>query len=251
MPTKKPLPVVVPDRVRRPPRSFASIDHRLRSSGRLAMLDPPEIGLYLFLVLAADKDGLSCWRLDRIEREMPCFRRQADRGLRRSAGRRHGQGEPSARPEPESAQVLCRPGLGTHAATKDFVARHGKAALYLRHVTPICEALRRRGVRPLLWDDMMRTWDPEELGALGANADLVVWGYEGDPSADSRYCETLARYQAQGIKLWGATAYKGGDGMNGDVPRIEPREVNAAGWTESAPSAARLDGSMCLQRMPK
>jgi len=77
MPTKKPLPVLVPDRVRRPPRSFAWIDHRLRSSGLLSLLDPPEIGLYFFLVLAADKDGLSCWRLDRIEREMPCFDRNA------------------------------------------------------------------------------------------------------------------------------------------------------------------------------
>ena len=77
MPMKKRLPVVAPDRLRRPSRSFAWIDHRLRSSGLLSMLDPPEIGLYLFLVLAADKDGLSCWRLDRIEREMPCFERNA------------------------------------------------------------------------------------------------------------------------------------------------------------------------------
>ena len=77
MPTKKPLPVLVPDRLRKPPPSFAWVDHRLRSSGLLEMLEPPEVGLYLFLVLAADKDGLSCWRLDRIEREMPCFERSA------------------------------------------------------------------------------------------------------------------------------------------------------------------------------
>jgi len=57
--------------------SFAWIDHRLRSSGLLAMLEPPEIGLYFFLVLAADQNGLSCWRLDRIEGEMPCFDRSA------------------------------------------------------------------------------------------------------------------------------------------------------------------------------
>jgi hypothetical protein len=77
MPTTKPLPLLAPDRLRRPPLSFAWFDHRLRSSGLLAMLDPAEIGLYLFAVLAADKDGLSCWRLDRIEREMPCFDRSA------------------------------------------------------------------------------------------------------------------------------------------------------------------------------
>ena len=39
------------------------------------MLEPAELGLYLFLSLAADNHGLSCWRLDRIESEMPCFDR--------------------------------------------------------------------------------------------------------------------------------------------------------------------------------
>jgi hypothetical protein len=37
------------------------------------MLRPEDIGFYLFLTLAADKNGLSCWRLDRIERDIPCF----------------------------------------------------------------------------------------------------------------------------------------------------------------------------------
>ena len=41
------------------------------------MLEPPDLGLYVFLVLAADQNGLSCWRLDRIEREIPCFDRSA------------------------------------------------------------------------------------------------------------------------------------------------------------------------------
>ena len=77
MPTRRNLPVLVPDRLRRPPRSFAWIDHRLRSSGFLPRLEPEEMGLYLFLVLAADRDGLSCWRLDRIEKEMPCFDRRS------------------------------------------------------------------------------------------------------------------------------------------------------------------------------
>ena len=40
-------------------------------------LRPEDIGLYLFLALAADKNGLSCWRLDRIEREIPSFDRHA------------------------------------------------------------------------------------------------------------------------------------------------------------------------------
>lgn len=73
MPLKKPLPLLVPQRIRKVPNSFAWIDHRLRSEGFLERLRPEDIGLYLFLALAADRNGLSCWRLDRIQRAMPCF----------------------------------------------------------------------------------------------------------------------------------------------------------------------------------
>lgn len=75
MPLKKPLPILVPQRVRSVPRSFAWIDHRLRSEGFLERLRPEDLGLYLFLALAADRNGLSCWRLDRIQRAVPCFDR--------------------------------------------------------------------------------------------------------------------------------------------------------------------------------
>lgn len=77
MPLKKPLPLLVPQRIRKVPDSFAWIDHRLRSEGFLEQLRPEDIGLYLFLALAADRKGLSCWRLDRIQRAMPCFDRHA------------------------------------------------------------------------------------------------------------------------------------------------------------------------------
>jgi len=75
MPLKKPLPLLTPQRIRKIPPSFAWIDHRLRSEGFLERLRPEDIGLYLFLALAADRSGLSCWRLDRIQHAMPCFDR--------------------------------------------------------------------------------------------------------------------------------------------------------------------------------
>jgi len=75
MPLKKPLPLLVPQRMRTVPRSFAWLDHRLRSEGILPRLRPEDLGLYLFLVMAADQRGLSCWRLDRIEKTLPCFDR--------------------------------------------------------------------------------------------------------------------------------------------------------------------------------
>ena len=87
MPTSRPLPVLCPERLRRPPKSFAWLDHRLRANHVLASLSGEEIGLYVFLVLAADAQGLSCWRLDRIERELPfeaAALRRAREGLLRA-----------------------------------------------------------------------------------------------------------------------------------------------------------------------
>lgn len=75
MPMKRSLIPILPGQIRSIPRSFGWIDHRLRSTGLLEQLEPEDIGLYLFLVLAADKQGLACWRLDRMERMMPCFTR--------------------------------------------------------------------------------------------------------------------------------------------------------------------------------
>jgi hypothetical protein len=77
MPLKKPLTILDNNRLRRVPRSFAWIDHRIRSEGFLKKLQPQDIALYLFLALAADRNGLSCWRLDRMEREIPSLDRHA------------------------------------------------------------------------------------------------------------------------------------------------------------------------------
>jgi len=74
MPLKKPLVPVMPNCMRKIPRSFAWIDHRLRSEKWIADFAPEEFALYLFLALTADQYGLSCWRLDIIERAIPAFR---------------------------------------------------------------------------------------------------------------------------------------------------------------------------------
>lgn len=71
MPMSRPLSVLQPLRLRSLPPSYAWIDRRLRQHGLLASLSAAELSLYLFLVLAADRDGLSCWRIDRMERELP------------------------------------------------------------------------------------------------------------------------------------------------------------------------------------
>ena len=51
--------VLAPDRVRQPGNGFAFIPHRFLTDGFLQLLSRHELALYLFLVLASDKNGLS------------------------------------------------------------------------------------------------------------------------------------------------------------------------------------------------
>jgi len=48
-----------PKNVRRIKGSFAWIDHRLLRNGYLSVITHPDLALYLFLVLAADRNGVS------------------------------------------------------------------------------------------------------------------------------------------------------------------------------------------------
>ena len=55
-----------PNRIRSIPQQFAWIDRRLRDPYFLGLLNLKELALYLFLVLAANKNGISFYRSDRI-----------------------------------------------------------------------------------------------------------------------------------------------------------------------------------------
>lgn len=59
-----------PDRLRHIPGGFGWVDHRLRRNGLLRCMTPHDMALYLFLVLAADHNGISWWRLESIDREL-------------------------------------------------------------------------------------------------------------------------------------------------------------------------------------
>ena len=55
-----------PQRVRRIEKSFAWVDHRLLRNGYVQVMDHPDQALYLFLVLAADRYGVSFYRQEKI-----------------------------------------------------------------------------------------------------------------------------------------------------------------------------------------
>lgn len=124
--------------------------------------------------------------------------------------------------------------FGTHPETKAYVEKHGKGALYLHHVEPILDALNARGVRPILWHDMMIEWDAEALKRIAGKADLMVWGYHGHPDTTQGHFATkhIQRFKEHGVPMWGATAYKGGEGEDVDLPNLQVRQTNALAWAE-------------------
>lgn len=128
--------------------------------------------------------------------------------------------------------------LGSHPHTRAFIDRHGKAELYLRHVEPLLDHLIQRGIRPILWHDMMHDWDASALARLGEKADLMVWGYNAHPDdapGEVHSTRAIQRFAAAGVPMWGACAFKGADGHGDqDLPNLEARYRNAAGWADVA-----------------
>jgi len=55
-----------PQNVRKIQGSFAWIDHRLMRDGYLPIMTHEDLGLYLFLTLAADRNGVSFYRKEKI-----------------------------------------------------------------------------------------------------------------------------------------------------------------------------------------
>jgi len=62
----RPKTLIIPDRHRVLAPPFAWVDRRFLLSGFLDVLAPQENLLYFFLVLAADRDGLSFYNYDKI-----------------------------------------------------------------------------------------------------------------------------------------------------------------------------------------
>lgn len=126
--------------------------------------------------------------------------------------------------------------FGLHPDTKAYIGKHGKGKLYLHHVEPILDALNRRGVRPILWHDMMVDWDDAALTSLAGKADLMLWVYGGDPESSGRHCNRalIERFKDHGCTLWGATAYKGAECYDADLPDTPSRAANAAAWVKTA-----------------
>jgi hypothetical protein len=126
--------------------------------------------------------------------------------------------------------------MGSCTKCKKAIRKDGKDQLYLGHVGPILNRLNYFGIRPILWDDMMRKWPTPALKEIGKRADLMAWSYTANPvdKWESLKEFHLAKYRKAGIRVWGASAYKGGDGAFDDLPNLETRMANNTAWARFA-----------------
>jgi hypothetical protein len=122
---------------------------------------------------------------------------------------------------------------GGNPAVQAFFAQHGPAPLYLQHMGALLPILEKKQIRPMLWHDMMVDWEVDHLRQLSGRADLLVWAYNGDSPLPN---EALARFVEAGFTIWGATAYKGADGVVRDRPNSAQRLANCRAWVEAAQS---------------
>ena len=126
--------------------------------------------------------------------------------------------------------------FGTHPDTKAYIEEHGKGALFLQHIEPLLDELLARNIRPILWHDMIRTWESPALNKLKEKADICVWGYQKTPdTVDPErhfHVSNIERLHDHNMTLWGGTAYKGGDGGDLDIPNYSRRLENILGWAD-------------------
>lgn len=123
--------------------------------------------------------------------------------------------------------------LGEGERSRQRAEQIGKDGLYLEHMMPIIEHVLQRGVRPILWDDMMRKWSVPSLRQLAAKADLMSWSYGADPFQWIGQ-ETFDNFAAAGMHLWAGAAFKGADGVTADLPNDRIRMSNMEAWAKRA-----------------
>ncbi len=122
--------------------------------------------------------------------------------------------------------------LGQHPDTQAYIKKNSKAKLFLKHMRPIIDMLNHKGIRPLLWHDMMVKWDDEDLLSIKDDIDVVFWGYDGCIQDAQHHCNinNVVRFNRLGFNLWGAAAFKGASGCASVYPDIMELSVNSKSW---------------------
>ncbi|CAN7990657.1 unnamed protein product [Ixodes hexagonus] len=105
--------------------------------------------------------------------------------------------------------------------------------LFLHHVGSVIKHVVRAGVRPIMWDDMLRSMEPDSVRQWNASklVDLMVWSYRPNISKDfdDKVWNKYSRFGG----VWAASAFKGATGARQLLPDIRYHLKNHHSWLEA------------------
>lgn len=106
--------------------------------------------------------------------------------------------------------------LGLGRSRKASELAGGKTYLYLAHVKVFALYLKERGIRPIIWGDMLAGLPVSQLKSHAYLFDFAIWG------ASNLEQQAKSFLQAGG-NIWGAPCFKGADGITSDLPNLAAR----------------------------
>ena len=108
------------------------------------------------------------------------------------------------------------------------------AELYQHHMIPLLKfvkELKSGEVTPIIWDDMMRDWDVENLKLMAKYVEPMVWAYVPDLDNYYKFPNGMwKRYFASFPKIWIASSFKGADKPVTNYPPIDHHIQNHLSW---------------------
>uniref|UniRef100_H3AY64 Hexosaminidase D n=1 Tax=Latimeria chalumnae TaxID=7897 RepID=H3AY64_LATCH len=115
--------------------------------------------------------------------------------------------------------------------------------LFLSHMKAVANHVvtAHPGVRPIMWDDMLRNISEESLADSGISqlVEPMIWDYVPDLDVQSKVLLT-EKYQKCGFsKLWFASAFKGATGASQSLTHIGHHLANHVQWLKVADSVHR------------
>ncbi len=124
---------------------------------------------------------------------------------------------------------------GSCPACRKAAGRKGKDKFYIDYVSGICDLINQNGKTPIIWDDCFRKASPAELKKISSKAVLMYWKYgtTTEGKEEVQY-PSLQLYKKAGVRLAGASAVSGADGMNATCVNHKRRLENNLSWARVA-----------------
>ena len=108
------------------------------------------------------------------------------------------------------------------------------AELYQHHMIPLfkfVQELKDGQVTPIIWDDMMRTWNVKSLKSMAQYVEPMVWAYVPDLDNYYKFPDGMwKRYFESFPKIWIASSFKGADKPVSNYPPIDKHIKNHLSW---------------------